>query len=87
MGPPRLPPPHLLALYTFLKVVVLGYLIYSSFRSLLCDCALNKIGSQIANGTNLLVRSVGPHYGFNFPYGTQIALFVMRNKYKLAILN
>lgn len=32
------------------------------------------------------MRDLGPVFGFSFPCGTEVALFVMKNKYKLALL-
>lgn len=74
------------ALYrTFLKLLLLGGLIWQAASSLMCDCALNHFGGQIARGTNMLLRFTH-HYGFCMPYAAELTLMVMRNQYKIAIL-
>ena len=78
-GPPHRPPLGKFVIHTILKLLILGGLIYKTAKSLLCDCALNNIGSQMANGTNLMLRAAGPHVGFTFPMATEICLFFLKN--------
>jgi len=66
--------------------MLLGGLIWQTCRSLICDCALYAVGSNLSSGTNMLVRASSLHLGIYLPYGSSVILFTLRNQYKLAIL-